>query len=83
MAVLALGYSVAPLTRLEAEVHHDVLHRLVEGLEGQAVGVLQLILLAELLPGRSKIALHHPLDVVGHSDVQVLQLVFIIVALIE
>ena len=69
MAVLPLGYSVTALTRLEAEIHHDVLHGLVKGLEGQTVGVLQLILLAKLLPGRGKVSLHHPLDVVGHGDV--------------
>ena len=82
MTVLPLWYSVTPLARLEAEIHHDILHGIVKGLEGKTVGVFQLILLAELLPGSSKVSLHDPLDVVGHGDVEVLQLVLVIIALV-
>ena len=82
MAALALGNLVRPLARLQTEVHHDVLDSLVQGLEGEAVGVLQLVLLPELLPRGPEVALHDPLDVVRHGDVEVLQLVLVIVPLV-
>ena len=79
VAALALRHLVAPLTRLQSKVNHNILHCLLQGLEGEAESVLQLIILPQLLPGGTKVPLHDPLHIVSYSYLDILQLVLVII----
>ena len=57
MGALPLGNLVRPLARLYTKEEDDILDCLVQGLHGQGEGVGQFVLLAQLLPRGTKVAL--------------------------
>ena len=74
MGAFPLGDLVGPLAGLHAEEGDDVLDGLLEGLHlAEGVGVLQLVLGAELLPRGGEVGLHRALHEVGHAQLEVLQ----------
>ena len=72
---LALGHLVRPLARLQAQERDDVAHGLVQRADlRQRERLLQLVLVAQLLPRRAERRLGLTLHVVRHADLEVFQL---------
>ena len=83
MTWFPLGNLVRSLTRLKTQIHHNILHGLIKGLEWQTIRVLKFILLAKFFPSSGKISLHDSLNVVCNGNVKILQLILIIVSYIQ
>lgn len=79
-AVQLTVQQVQQLQYLKTKVGHQVLYSFLQRFEGKTVGVLELPGRSDLLPGAGKVPFHHPLHVVGHGQIQVLQLVLVIVS---